>query len=204
MSIREIRDGEVFGPDCTVCGAATTKGECLSCGTKAPVVIEAVFDGCCEPRNPGGHAAFGSLVCVNGEIVYRNSGYCGFGLGMSNNVAEFSGALDALTEAVKHNGRINLRGDSRLVIMLVGPDSSSRFGNERWESHGGAYVPYYHRCLELVNAHRHRMTFTWVPREKNADCDELSKQILIDRGIKFKIQPLEGGNASPIRSHLIR
>lgn len=31
--VQEIRDGEVFGPDCKVCGAATTKGKCLSCGT---------------------------------------------------------------------------------------------------------------------------------------------------------------------------
>jgi ribonuclease HI len=150
--------------------------------------IEAVFDGACEPRNPGGHAAFGSLVKVNGEAVYRNSGYCGFGPQMSNNVAEYSGALDALMVAVKYEGIITLRGDSKLVIMQLGPDSSRRFGRSRWKIHGGLYVPFYKQAIALVDEHRDRMRFQWVPREQNSDCDELSKQVLLDRGVKFRIQ----------------
>ena len=149
-------------------------------------MIEAVFDGCCEPRNPGGHAAWGALVRVDGEIVWRQSGYCGVGEGMSNNVAEYSGALAALTEAVKYPGIITLRGDSRLVIMQLGPDK--KWGR-KWKVHGGAYVPYYEKAIALVNQHRQRMAFKWVSRDENSDCDELSKKILLDMGVTFKIQP---------------
>ena len=150
--------------------------------------IEAVFDGCCEPRNPGGHAAWGALVRVDGEIVWRQSGYCGHGPNMSNNVAEYSGALAALTEAVKYDGVILLRGDSRLVIMQLGPDH--KWGN-RWKMHGGFYAPYWKQAKALVDQHRHRMMFKWVPREENSDCDELSKKILTDMGVRFRIQPNE-------------
>ena len=153
--------------------------------------IEAVFDGCCEPRNPGGHAAFGSLVRVNGEVVYRNSGYVGHGRQMSNNVAEYAGALDALAHAVQHDGIITLRGDSKLVIMQLGPDRTQPHGDRRWACHGGFYEPYYREALALVNEHRDRMRFKWVPRDENSDCDELSKQILIDMGVHFRIQPID-------------
>jgi hypothetical protein len=33
------------------------------------------------------------------------------------------------------------------------------------------------------------VSFKWVPREQNADCDVLSKKVLLDRGIQFRIQP---------------
>ena len=150
--------------------------------------IEAVFDGACEPRNPGGHAAWGALVRVNNEVVWRQSGYCGVGPDMSNNVAEYSGALAALTEAIKYDGVITLRGDSRLVIMQLGPDPSCGC---KWKMHGGFYEPYWREAIKIVNEHRYRMKFKWVPRELNSDCDELSKQILIDKGIRFKIQPID-------------
>lgn len=141
--------------------------------------IEAVFDGCCEPKNPGGHASYGAVVYVDGKRVYENSGYVGEGPTMSNNVAEFSGALDALRKAVEYDGVITLRGDSKLVIMLL---------QGRWKARRGLYVPYYKEALKIVKQHRNRMSFRWVPREQNSDCDELSKRVLIDMGVHFRIQ----------------
>lgn len=66
--------------------------------------------------------SYGSIVRVNGEVVYEYSGYIGHGPSMSCNVAEYCGAIDALTEAVKHKGIITLIGDSKLVLMQLGPD----------------------------------------------------------------------------------
>ena len=168
-------------------------------------LIEAVFDGACEPTNPGGHASYGALVRVNGQVVYSNSGYVGYGSGMSNNVAEYCGAIDALTEAVKHKGTITLIGDSRLVMMQLGPDLTC--GKRRWKAKSGLYLPYYKKAIALVNQHRGRIRFQWVPREDNTDCDELSKKALLERGVKVCIRPKgkiaigrKGKKAKPAKS----
>ena len=150
----------------------------------------ALFDGCCEPQNPGGHAAWGACVRVNGEWVYREGGYCGFGAGMSNNVAEYSGFVAALTEAVKHEGAIYIRGDSRLVICHLSLDAAKRLGyHALWKMNGGLYLPYYQEAKRLMGIHGKRITLDWVPREENDICDVLSKKVLLDMGVKFKIQP---------------
>ena len=113
-------------------------------------MIEAWFDGCCEPKNPGGHAAWGAAVDVDGVPVYRESGYCGFGKGMSNNVAEYSGFVAALTEAIKHEGEIYIRGDSRLVICHLDLKACRRLGYYKtWNVNGGAYMPYYLKAKPL-------------------------------------------------------
>lgn len=143
-------------------------------------MIEAMFDGCCEPRNPGGHAAWGALVKVDGKIVWQDGGYCGVGPAMSNNVAEYSGALAALTEAVKHPGVILLRGDSKLVIMQL---------QGKWKVNGGLYHPFYLKARDVYDREKGRIKLQWVPRDQNEECDVLSKQVLKDMNVVFRIQP---------------
>ncbi len=46
-------------------------------------MIEAYFDGVCEPCNPGGHVAYGAAVIVNGQTVLEEGKYVGGGKGMS-------------------------------------------------------------------------------------------------------------------------
>lgn len=143
-------------------------------------MIEAMFDGCCEPKNPGGHAAWGALVKVDGKIVWQDGGYCGVGPAMSNNVAEYSGALAALTEAAKHPGVILLRGDSKLVIMQL---------QGKWKVNGGLYHPFYLKAKEVYDREKGRLKLQWVPRAQNEECDALSKKVLKDMDVVFKIQP---------------
>lgn len=143
-------------------------------------MIEAMFDGCCEPRNPGGHAAWGALVKVDGVTVWQDGGYCGVGHAMSNNVAEYSGALAALTEAAKHPGVILLRGDSKLVIMQL---------QGKWKVNGGLYYPFYLKAKEVYDREKSRLKLQWVPRHQNEECDVLSKKVLKDMNVVFKIQP---------------
>jgi ribonuclease HI len=153
-------------------------------------LIEAWFDGCCEPKNPGGHAAWGALVKVNGREVYAAGGYCGVGRGMSNNVAEYSGFVAALTEALKYQGRIVVRGDSRLVICHLSLEAARALNyKSTWKVNGGAYMPFYQQAKPLYDRNKHRVKLVWVPREKNDVCDYLSKQVLKDRGVVFHIQP---------------
>jgi ribonuclease HI len=143
-------------------------------------MIEGWFDGCCEPRNPGGPAAWGAVVHVDGESVYRAAGYCGVGPQMSNNVAEYSAFVAVATECQKYPGVIWIRGDSKLVVMQI---------NGKWKIHGGLYVPYFQQAKILWGQIKDRAKLTWIPREQNGICDGLSKKVLHDLGVVFKLQP---------------
>ena len=143
-------------------------------------MIEGYFDGVCEPRNPGGHAAWGALVKIDGNEVMAQGGYCGVGKKMSNNVAEYSAFIAVAEEIAKHPGIAIIRGDSKLVINQL---------NGEWGVNGGLYVPFYERAMKLWTKLRDRTQLMWVPRDENSVCDVLSKQVLKDMGIKFRIQP---------------
>lgn len=147
-------------------------------------MIEAYFDGVCEPVNPKGHAAWGAIILVDSKEVFAEGGYVGVGHGMSNNVAEYTGVIRILQELPRYQGVAIIRGDSKLVIMqLYGKNGA------RWRVHGGAYVPFYHIAMKLLEPLRERVKMEWIPRDKNEICDVLSKKVLKDMGIAFRIQP---------------
>jgi ribonuclease HI len=152
-------------------------------------MIECWFDGVCEPRNPGGHAAWGAVVHFNGQEVYREGGYCGVGPKMSNNVAEYSACIAALKVASKYPGPIVVRGDSRLVICQLDRAAAAEVGQPQWQVRGGLYEPFYREAKKLYDSLRNRITMHWIPREQNDICDVLSKKELHDRGVVFRIQP---------------
>jgi ribonuclease HI len=138
------------------------------------------FDGCCEPKNPGGHAAWGAALDVSGAPVYRAGGYCGVGPAMSNNVAEYSAFIAVATECLKYPGVALIRGDSKLVVMQL---------NGKWAVHGGLYKPFYEQAKAVWSKLKSRARLEWIPREQNDVCDELSKRVLKDMGIRFMLQP---------------
>jgi ribonuclease HI len=142
-------------------------------------MVEGWFDGCCEPTNPGGHAAWGAVVQVDGKSVFRKGGYCGFGPKMSNNVAEYSAFCAVAQECLKYPGIVLIRGDSKLVVMQIGG---------KWKIHGGLYLPFYQDAKRLWEKLRERAKLQWIPREENSICDVLSKQVLKDLGVEFRIQ----------------
>ncbi len=143
-------------------------------------MIEAWFDGACGPVNPGGHAAFGCLVKVDGKAVLREGKYLGCGRAMSSNVAEYAGCLRVLEYTHDLTGHALIPGDCKLVIMQL---------KRKWKSHSGLYLPYYCQALHLTDNMRHRLAFQWIPREENAVCDRLSKRALVEMGVELRIQP---------------
>lgn len=142
--------------------------------------VEAYFDGCMEPKNPGGHGAWGVVVNVDGKTVYSEGGYIGFGKHLSNNCSEYAGVAAAIRECLKHEGVCTIRGDSKLVVMQL---------QKKWKVKGGLYRPFYEEAMILWEQLKDRAKLQWIPREKNEVCDKLSKNILRKRGIKFRIQP---------------
>jgi ribonuclease HI len=138
------------------------------------------FDGCCEPRNPGGHASWGAVLLRDETKIWEDKGYCGVGSQMSNNVAEYTGACALLTRLQQEHEFCSIRGDSKLVIMQL---------KGVWRIHEGLYIPFYQRAKALLEPIKDRVAFKWIPRDQNSVCDVLSKQVLKDRGVTFRIQP---------------
>lgn len=166
-------------------------------------MFEAWFDGCCEPTNPGGHAAYGAVVQKDKHTVFSEGEYVCSGPTASNNVAEYAGMLSVLRWIDANAGeaaeQITIRGDSKLVInQLSGAwnTNCTKCGKPLkrcfcGEKSPGLYYPFYLQARDLFDVlkKRHKIKLVWVPREQNSICDVLSKSVLKNRGIQFKIQP---------------
>lgn len=146
-------------------------------------MIEAYFDGCCEPINPGGTAAYGAVVLIDGVKIWEDSRvfYPSDGR-TSNNIAEYSGfkaILEYLLSKGLNKQPIKICGDSKLVIQQM-------FGT--WRIKQGLYVGLALECRELLKRFPY-IRGRWIPREENTVADELSKRKMLEAGVKFRIQP---------------
>lgn len=149
-------------------------------------MIEIYFDGACGPRNPGGHAAYGWVIKRNKSTVATGCGYIGHGDGMTNNVAEYVGLLEAVKriQLVPPEADIRIYGDSQLVCNMV---------SRKWGKHKGAWVghrkeegrhlqKYLIEILTILEGKNYRID--WIPRERNDEADELSKKPLKTKGVE--------------------
>lgn len=144
-------------------------------------MIEAWFDGCCEPVNPGGTASYGVVIHRNGDFLCSEGRIVGSGQKMSNNVAEYAGfirILELLAVIEAQENPIMVRGDSKLVINQV-------FG--RWKIRDGLYVPLAMKAKKMAHNFP-KMIGGWIPREQNGLADKLSKSCLTAIGIKLRLQ----------------
>ena len=144
-------------------------------------MIEGWFDGVTEPRNPGGHAAYGILIKRNGKTLMSKGVYVG------------SGASD-------QQQRRRVRGRHR--YFQISPAASAREGRDlrrlktghhaaQWavEGEGRVVSALLQAGSGAVRTPVLRIRLEWIPREENEECDRLSKKVLLDRGVEFRLQP---------------
>jgi len=145
--------------------------------------INCVFDGACEPKNPGGYIGYGSAMFdENKKLIVQNSGYKKENPYNTNNVAEYMGLESIFRYIDKKNivdSEINIYGDSQLVINQMKGD---------WNINDGVYKTLATQCRVMltrliINNNLH-FNFIWIPREKNTYADKLSKKSLEAHGIK--------------------
>jgi len=143
--------------------------------------IQAWIDGACEPVNPGGTATYGLVIKINDSTVFSEGKVVGSGKLMSNNVAEYSGLIAFLEwyGSTNYQEIPTIYSDSQLLVKQMSGE---------WQVHGGLYVPYYQQAWQLIRKHQVLPRFHWIPREQNTEADALSKQALIDAGVKLRIQ----------------
>ena len=159
-----------------------------------PNSYRAFFDGCCEPRNPGGTAGYGAFIVRGRERVWEHSGFVPPAPTTSNNIAEYLAINEVLDWFLQNEPKTPgfIFGDSQLVIcQLWGWPTHGR----RWKIHGvdtGKRKGFYADAAVAARrkvARLPKLKGFWIPREINSEADDLSKSHLRARGVEFRIQP---------------
>jgi ribonuclease HI len=144
--------------------------------------IVCFFDGCCEPKNPGGNMGMGAIIYENGLELCTYSAFIPASYGNTNNIAEyiaFQWLLGTLLNAGLNYEPITIYGDSDLVIKQM---------KGEWKIKNGRYVEYAINSKMLL-IHFTNIQLKWIPRDENNYADRLSKGHLKRKGVEFKIQP---------------
>lgn len=143
-----------------------------------------MFDGLCEPYNPGGIATYGFVVYQDGVKLHEEGGFVGAGIlgdDVSNNVAEYTALIKGMEYIIKmgYNGPLTVRGDSQLVIRQMRGEYAVR---------ARRLIKLHEKARELAQKFE-SVIFEWVPREENAEADKLCRIAYEDliRKIKGKV-----------------
>src|SRR3989344_1525558 len=123
-------------------------------------MIEVFCDG--GSRNNPGHAAYGFVVKVNGQIIKKDGQYIGIA---TNNVAEYTAVVEALLWLENnHKGEeLNFNLDSNLVVSQL----SGLFKVKNTDLKN-----YVAKIKGLENSFK-KINYKYIPREKNKEADEL-------------------------------
>lgn len=128
------------------------------------LVIEA--DG--GSRGNPGPAAYGALVrdAATGEVLAELAEHIGVA---TNNVAEYRGLIAGLemTRDLDDSAPVEARMDSKLVVEQM---------SGRWKIKHESMKPLALRAQRLAAGRR--ITYTWIPRERNKDADRLANEAL--------------------------
>ncbi len=148
-------------------------------------MLELYFDGACEPVNPGGTASYGYWIARDGKKIAEGSGIVGEGEGMTNNVAEYTGVIEGLKRLSELGLRepLRIRGDSNLVASMIAKKWGWNRKKTKWVPHDDALhlKDLLDEALALLEGREY--VIEWIPRERNAEADRLSKQPLVEKGI---------------------
>jgi ribonuclease HI len=127
------------------------------------MLIEIHTDGLAMPTNPG-IGTFGYVIYVDGKRTVARHGFAGEPV--TNNYAEYEGVVKALREVEgRSDEKVVVYSDSKLVVNQMSGE---------WRFKKGTYVDKYLEAKELA-AKFGDLTFKWIPREQNAEADELSR-----------------------------
>ncbi|GAA0537045.1 bifunctional RNase H/acid phosphatase [Paractinoplanes ferrugineus] len=127
--------------------------------------------------NPG-PAGFGAVVRAvpDGQILLERFGSLGR---TTNNVAEYTGLIEGLKAARELDAtEVEVRMDSKLVIEQM---------SGRWQIKHPGLRPLAATAAELVT-HFDKVTFDWIPRERNKAADALANRAM-DEAAGKKVAP---------------
>lgn len=122
------------------------------------------FDGCSK-GNPGPSGAGAVIYDENNNELWGDSSFVG--IKETNNVAEYSGLLLGLNEAIKRNiTNLVVKGDSKLVIEQL---------KGSYKVKSARLLPFYEKAKNLSKSIK-SIQFVHVYRTENKRADELSNK----------------------------
>ncbi len=165
-------------------------------GTPRRLIVEA--DG--GSRGNPGHAGYGALVRdpETERVLVEKAAYIGKA---SNNVAEYSGLVSGLELAREINPQasVHVKMDSKLVVEQM---------SGRWQIKHADMRALAAKARRVLDPRR--VTYEWIPRERNKDADRLSNEAMDAgmAGVEWKpkgtavksSEPGVGGGEAPRRS----
>ncbi|PRY46911.1 bifunctional RNase H/acid phosphatase [Umezawaea tangerina] len=163
------------------------------------VVIEA--DG--GSRGNPGPAGYGAVVrdALTGEVLAER--FAGLGH-VTNNVAEYQGLIAGLRAAAELGADdVEARMDSKLVVEQM---------SGRWQVKHPSMQPLAAEARSLARGFA-RISYTWIPRERNKHADRLANQAMDEQAgtPKPDTSPQQqppaswsGASGTPTRFHLLR
>jgi probable phosphoglycerate mutase len=129
--------------------------------------------------NPG-PAGYGAVVRTHpaGDVLLERYGSLGVA---TNNVAEYSGLIEGLKAALELNAtEVDVRMDSKLVVEQM---------SGRWQIKNPGLRPLAAEAATLVSGFE-RVTFEWIPRERNKAADALANYAMdVAAGKPVREQP---------------
>lgn len=127
------------------------------------VKVEAFFDGSCNSSTEG-KTGIGVVVLGEGKTLVEVSEPSGRG---TNNTAEYNAVIRALEESERLGAdEAEVFGDSELVIRQLRGEYKVRKEHLR---------PLHAKALELAR-NIGKVTFNWIPREKNEQANYLAQK----------------------------
>ncbi|MFB9679381.1 bifunctional RNase H/acid phosphatase [Streptosporangium vulgare] len=135
--------------------------------------------------NPG-PAGYGAVVkdAADGQVLVETAASIGT---QTNNVAEYRGLIAGLTSLLALAGdgaKVEVRMDSKLVVEQMAG---------RWKVKNEGLRPLALEAAAL--ARRLKVTWRWIPREKNKDADRLANEAM-DAAAKGRAWTLSGATAT--------
>ena len=123
------------------------------------------FDGCSK-GNPG-NAGAGAVIYKNDIEIYNETKYVGDN--ETNNVAEYTGLIIGLTEAINLNiKKLNVKGDSELIINQM---------NDKYKVKSSNIIHLY-KNAKILSCLFDEITFNHVYRNDNTRADQLANDAL--------------------------
>lgn len=146
-------------------------------------MIHIHFDGGCEPINPGGVATYGFTIKHESMKPYHGFGVVGEGEGMTNNLAEYEGLLNAL-RSLNHmieggeivpqlNEKVLINGDSKMVIYMCAGIWGRKNPHKKYPHLLVRLQTIKQIVAQLQNKYGLFFQLEWIPREENQEADDL-------------------------------
>lgn len=127
-------------------------------------MINAHFEGQCNPNRDGGTMSYFTTIYENGELIHEfGHDFCREDDMASNHMADYCGFI-AVLKWLLANGHeqkeINITGHSQLVIEQM---------KGKWEIKEGKYIGYANKAKILLCGFKNKPTLTWKPKLNYAE-----------------------------------